>query len=269
MNERIGNLWSSARFRRIAVVAALSLIVAATLAMLGAGLLARTTPAWWRTVHADDPKTIQTAEYVENEFINQMYHERPVGGVGGARGVEEVGGVVGGEARADGTWRSEEWIVALDTASANAWLNTRLPKWLANQGVEWPEQVHELQVDFRDGAMVVGMSVRLREGDRYLSATLAPSVTDGGPLWMPARWIHIGQLSLPARWALGQAESRAASYLPGDLPETERMFSIFGGDSPMLHEPTIPLGDGRRIRLLRVRTKAGRIEVTCRTEGEA
>jgi hypothetical protein len=242
------------RFRRIAVVAALSLVVAATLAMLAAGLLARTTPAWWRTVRADDPKTIQTAEYVENEFINQMYHERSMGG---------------GAAPVDGSWQSEEWTVALDAASANAWLNTRLPKWLANQGVDWPDQVHELQVDFRDGAMVVGMSVRLREGDRYLSATLAPSVTDGGPLWMPARWIHVGQLSLPARWALGQAESRAASYLPGDLPETELMFSIFGGDSPMLHEPTIPLGDGRRIRLLRVRTKAGRIEVTCRTEGEA
>ena len=64
--------------------------------------------------------------------------------------------------QADGVWRSDVWTFELSSAEVNAWLNVRLPKWLANQKDEfrWPADVSDVQVEFHNDLITLGARVR-------------------------------------------------------------------------------------------------------------
>lgn len=212
--------------------------------------LSRTAPAWWRSVSPEDPRTIQRAEAVEQGVMNHAAMQRPAPAPG------EPGTV---------------WTVALSAADANAWLNVRLPKWLANreEPVPWPAELDELQVEFEGGAVHVGARVRASGSQRVLSATLVPRVEPDGSLWVPARAVSVGRLAVPAGWVLGEARARARARVPEALrqmPEAAAMFLAFEGRAPLVSNAVLRLGDGRRVRLLDLRARDGRLEITCRTE---
>jgi hypothetical protein len=246
------------RFRRWTVGAGLALAALVTVAGLLGWALVQESPVWWRTVRRDDPRTAETALLVENSVWNQIHHRRAAGGPPGGDPAPEV---------APGA----EWTVSLKASDANAWLNARLPLWLANQHEEapWPKELAEVQVDFGDGLIRVGARVNSAGQDRVLSATLLPDLRDDGTLWLPATWISIGRLAVPADWLLEQAEQHQSDFIPPELrqlPETLAMFRGFAGAAPMVQNAVIKLEDGRRVRLLKLRPVNGRLEITCRTE---
>lgn len=233
--------------RRWLVGVGVALVLIASLLWLWATSLTRMAPGWWRSVHADDPEIRRLGEAVENDLVNRAYEVRP------------------GEA--------EPWTVGLRASDANAWLNTRLGRWLSNQddGFRWPDEVRNVQVEFADGRVHLGVEVDSRERTHVLTATFRPEVGADGALWMRAEGVSVGRLPLPADWVLRQADPELSDSIPPGLlqhPDARRLLTALRGDGPLEPNPTIDLGDGRRVRLVAIETDASTLRLTCLTEYE-
>jgi hypothetical protein len=220
-----------------------------TLALLGGACaaialtLANQAPSWWRTTDPSDPGTISAGEEVENGVVNVMYEVREA---------------------------AEPWTVTLHAADANAWLNTRLAQWLANSDAEfeWPREIENLQVEFDEGLIQVGVQVHGRERSQILSATLRPKFHDGA-LWIAAESVSVGRLPIPAEWIADRAGSIVGDVVPArllDNPDAAHLLRALAGECALDENPAVDLGDGRRVRLLRLAAQRGRLIVQCRTE---
>ncbi len=241
--------------------------------VLGLFAMVRSSPAWWRSIDRRDPKMAELARDVENAVISILSENRPF----------EMG--------ASGERVNKPWSFDLTSAQANAWLNTRLPKWVNNRAgpadesvvagasssegeFRWPEEVSELQVDFSDRGIRIGARVRTSGGkddgrEHVLSATLEPQVQDNGSLWLPARSVSVGRVDIPADWIADRVEVAASEYLPAKvrtLPETQGMFRAFTGRGPIVTNALVRLDAGRQVRILKVVPRAGVLRVVCQTE---
>ncbi|VAX41129.1 hypothetical protein MNBD_PLANCTO03-1538 [hydrothermal vent metagenome] len=221
-------------------------LTASVLVLLSIGLV-RMAPAWWRTTHPDDPATIRAAEDIENDVVNVIYEVR--------------------EAPA------ETWTVVLRAPDANAWLNTRLTPWLLNADAEfvWPEEISDLQVEFDEGLIHLGVRIDDGENSQILSATLRPFFDDKGALWVRAESAYVGRLPIPADWVVGRADAHWPDVLPARLleePLTRHLLGALTGKTPLAADPVFDLGDGRRVRLLGLAPEQGKLRITCRTEFE-
>lgn len=242
------------RWRRALVPAVLGLAVGAALLALVASAAVRTAPGWWRTIPRTDPELLRRAKDVENRITNRVYASRPMGMTG-----------------------EEPWAIELDAQSANAWLNARLPMWLANQRDQfrWPDELTNLQVAFTTGRVVIGAGVRVGAApdnpgrEQVLTATLDPYVDEAGKLWLPATGVSLGRLDIPGPLVISTVRGRAKATIPvhlRDLPETAALFRAFAGESPIVNSAVFRLGDGRRIRVLAIDCQDDRLTITCRTE---
>jgi hypothetical protein len=239
------------------VAGGLAVVALGSIGALAALALIRESPDWWRTVRRDDPRTIQAAQGIEDRVFNGLYAARPTD----PAFVPET----------QGQWRSEPWTIRVEAADANAWLNVRLPKWLANreEGFRWPDEISEIQVDFDRGALRIGARITMGGQEQVVSATVEPQLNTDGSLSAPATWVHVGRLAVPASWVLEHTEQNAARYMPksvAKLPETEAMLKAFLGQLPLVRNAVMRLGDGRRVRILSVEAKDGALVLTCQTE---
>jgi hypothetical protein len=239
---------SRRRLRRWAVGSALGVVGGSCLALLTALVLARSAPSWWRTIRRDDPATITLGTNVENAVLKVLSKNR----------ASDTAGTF-----------SEPWSFEVTPAQANAWLNVRLPKWLANQkdDFHWPKDLTDLQVEFGPDRITIGARVRSAKHDQVLSATLRPRLDAAGSLYAPATWVSLGRLAIPADWVLDRAA--AEQYIPRDisrLPETEALLKAFAGEGAVVQRATFRLGDGRRVRILALTPRDGMLRITCQTE---
>jgi len=242
------------RVRRWIVTGSLFGIGAGCFGVLAAVVLMRYAPAWWKKLPLDKAETAERAGLLHNTFANRLHEIKQTG------------------ANADTEhWSSEVDRFTVSASDANAWLNLEMPRWLTNMDsrVAWPASFRELQVQFIDGRVHLGVKIHQGQRDLVLSATLVPDLRADGSLWMPATWVHVGRLPLPADWVLAEAEARADTYIPEelrDLPEAKDLFRVFSGEIPVADDATIRLMDGRRVRLLELIPRDGRIEVAFRQE---
>lgn len=248
--------WS--RLRRWGAGGLFVLIVVGTTIGLIALALSQEKPSWWDTLNANDPAVIEVAERLENAVATILTQARPSSEEGDA---------------------AKPWTVRIAAADINAWLNARLPTWMeSREDVEfrWPDSLQELRIDFQDGLIHVGAKVSAakrvepdtRSGN-YFSAAIAPQFKGDGSLWMPARWVALGRLRVPASWMLSEPEEvAAADRVPdeiADLAETKQVLSAFAGRQAAMTNPTIKLGDGRRVRILAMTAADGKLAITCQT----
>ncbi len=249
------------------VCAAMVVVVVMIVAVLGVSSRMRAQPLWWQPVASENPEIVENATELENAIFTQLHLRRDADRI-----QTETGEVL----------RSAEWTVGLRAEQTNAWLAVRLPKWVAGQMFHamdkagdpeeldvWPEDLSEVQVSFQHPHILVGARIDRGGDPRYFSATLTPELRDDGTLWLVANRVHVGRVSVPAGWVLSEAERRADDVVPEafrGLPEAEAFFQIFAGERPFADEPQIRLGDGRRVRLLSLRSDQGRLIVKCRTE---
>jgi hypothetical protein len=223
-----------------------SVLVASVLVVLSISLT-RLSPLWWRTIQASDPATIVAAETIENDVVNVVYAVR-------------------GE-------QADVWAVAFRAPAANAWLNTRFAQWLANADAEfeWPEEISDLQVEFDDGLIHIGVLLRADERSQVLSVSLRPEIRADGSLWVRVESAFVGRLPIPAGWIVDRAGEHWPEVLPTrlhELPETAHLLAALAGDGPLHSDPVLDLGDGRRVRLLGLAPERGQLRITCRTEFE-
>lgn len=241
--------------RRTFIAAGLTIVGLATLSAPIALVLSHAAPAWWRSVDTLDARTIERAEALENGVLYHLQQSRGEG--------------------------SAPWRAAVHAADANAWLNTRLPKWARNQNIAWPPRVKEIQVHFDAGRMYLGVRLRDESRDQYLTAAVEPRIDPEGSMWLHAHTVSIGRLTLPASWILPGLSQRLGSgagprakargeIIPEDLatlPETRELLRALNGEIPIARAPIIRLVDGRRVRLLEIIPRNGRLELSAVTQG--
>lgn len=230
--------------RRWLVIGALTLVAMLTLAVVVAFSLVEQAPAWWRTVRTEDPRTERTAVAIENGLWNALYQRREPG--------------------------SERWHMWISATDSNAWLNTTMRDWVASQWelVGWPKELEQVQVEFMDGAIAIGLRVRMPDGVRYVSAVVEPIIDPDGALWLPARTVSVGRLTLPAGVLLDYLRRNREEYVPPallTLPETEAIFLALEGKAPLIENASQSLGDGRRVRMIAMRPVGARLEFWCMT----
>lgn len=246
------------RARRGLVVCTLLLIAGLTVALLAAGAMMQKSPPWWRRVDAQNIQTVQSAQQVENG-LTTLFHMERAGRPDPAHPGRRI---------------SDEWRFAVRAVDANAWLNTRLPAWLTRREdlSAWPEEVRQIQVEFRDGRISVGVELHAAGVVRVLSADVRPEVRPDGSLWLPAEAVRVGRLPLPTALVLRGARREADAMVPVSIRQTadsDLLWRAFLGDAAVATVPTVRLPDGRRVRILGLRAQHGVLEVRCRTEWEA
>lgn len=233
------------RLRRWLLGVGIALVLLATLLIVVSLGMARMAPEWWRTIHPGDPATIEAAEAIENDLANVVYAARPQ--------------------------ESDVWAVSLRAQDANAWLNTRFARWLANADAEfeWPDEVRDLQAEFDDGLIQLGVRVVKGDSSQVLSAALRPRFDEHGALWVSVESMYVGRLPIPSGWVVHRAAEFWPEVLPTRLledPDTGNILDALAGRVPLDPDPALDLGDGRRVRLLDLQPEQGRLRITCRTE---
>ena len=244
-------------WRRIGVGAGFTLIVFAGAAALIGAALAQEPPSWWRVIDAKDPALAAKAQLIENGAATQLTKIRAAG---------------------DGQALGPPWTIALKAEDANAWLATRLGRWLESQGdakVRWPKELGQVQVAFDDGMVTLAASVHAggaKSGSQaqVLSASLRPELRPDGSLWMPAQSVGLGRLALPAAWMLspaGDAKMNVAEVPESirELPQTKDLLKVMTGEIAAMRTATVKIGDGRRVRLLKLESRGGVLLITCQT----
>jgi hypothetical protein len=249
----------SLRFARPAIVAgAVVLVGLIAVGVLSARSLTRAAPSWWQNT-APSTDRADRARDLENAAVSQLYLARKPSADAPAPGL---------------SWQSEPWSVSLRDTDVTAWLTSRLPRWLEGQrGMpEWPDELSQFQVRFDDNAVRVGVRVQSPPGDpnartRYVSATFIPEIDDRGSLWLRTTWAHMGRLPVPASWIIGDRAD--AGLIPANLlqhPDAAAFLNVARADAPLAVDPVATLEDRRRVRLLNLRIRDGRLELTMRTE---
>lgn len=98
--------------------------------------------------------------------------------------------------------------VEMTVDELNAWIETRAPDWLANQGIEMPSQVSDPMVALEGEQLVVGF--RFSEGDfsQWVSMNVDVRVDDTGRAHARLTGVRGGRLPVPARRAMEQMAER-------------------------------------------------------------
>ncbi len=238
-----------------------AMLVAGLLALIALGL-AGARPAWWRDIDPTNEHIAAAALRVENGAATQLTQIRRA---------------------ADSNQTSAPWTIKLSSADANAWLAARLRPWLESQSAEftWPEELRAVEVRFNAGRIDIGASVGDRTSKtpnaapsptRFITASLRPEFRESGSLWLPAASTSVGRLAVPSSWMLSRAAPAAkragSKTLPDALrsmPELRDVISALSGERPIMRTPVIRIGDGRRVRLLKLEPRDDALYITCQT----
>lgn len=199
-------------------------------------------PAWWGDrIDTGGIDPMSKALRFENAVATQVSAVRPA----------RAGG---------GEYASEEWSVSLSEADVNSWLSTRLSGWLASQGTAWPEgKLTPPFVQLRDGVVVVAVGVIDGESERVVSLECVPAIYKGGGLVLTPHRMYVGRLRVPfsQEWFARLAGG-------GDREAMEK----FLGERPLADDAVIPVDEARRVRIVKITPRAGRLEVVARTEAK-
>lgn len=225
-----------------ALCGAIVLVVLLWVLALVAIARANAVPAWWPRVDGQDPGTIEEAQTLERAFASQVSKVRQGDGQGGA-----------------------DWRVAINPVSANAWLAARLRPWVESERAGWPDEVEQVRVAFLGDRVALGARVRGASGPVIVWATLTPEVRQDGSVWVHAHDARVGTLPVPGGLAVSRLQREVDGRL-GEKAGAVPLSRVLAGEAPLSVEPVVHLPDGRDVRILELRARNGRMELSLRTE---
>lgn len=237
----LANRLASRRARQalgFGVILATCLAAAAMTFVVVALLLSREAPPWWREFDPNDPQLVELAERVERAVVSSMHRARPI---------------------------NEPWTVAVTAQQANAWLNVKLPRWVQSRNANWPPEIGQVQTNFADGKISVGVRIGQTDDDQIVAATISPQLHNDGSLWLTQPTTNAGRLDLPSGWTI----SRLAAWLPPSITQREMTSMVLDAlrqRGPALPNTWVDLEDGRRVRLIGLSIDNERLLLSCVTE---
>lgn len=214
------------------VLLALAGVTAAAVVL--ALVLSGCEPAWWRSIDPADPALARVGQAVENDLTTELSRVRD----------------------------PAPWRMSLDTSAANAWLNSRLAPWAQHEAgvTSWPAEITQVQADFADDRVALAFQLDLGGATRIIAAEVRPRIDESGALWIPARSLTVGRLPVPTSWVLRLLDERVTSQ-----PAVRTVARALTGEAPLSPRAELKLPDGRRVRVLNLEARDGRLIVTCRT----
>ncbi|MFM1821805.1 MAG: hypothetical protein RI967_71 [Planctomycetota bacterium] len=154
---------------------------------------------------------------------------------------------------------AERWAVAIDPADLNAWLATRLPKWIAHDpALAVLEPACAVRLGAAEGALVLEAPLA-SSSDRLVGTLRLPiavvGTEAGARLSLEVGGASIGRLPIPAFAGLADLGER----LRDALARFEPLGAGQGGDL------RFRLADDRTVELRAIACEPGRIVVECTT----
>jgi hypothetical protein len=132
-------------------------------------MLANTAPAWWNATPDTGERALDISRALEQGVASELTKVRGPG--------------------------AQSWRVSVRTQDLNAWLNARLPQWLAHDAsLPWPKDVQMPQVRIgTDGieaaaewnGWIVASAWKVESGNAQLAARLVPNGAKVGRLPAP------------------------------------------------------------------------------------
>jgi len=217
--KRRGCLWWTLA---IAGVALLTIVISAAYVWQQLNAL----PEYWSPLDATDPQVQRTGEVIEQQVTSTTTRVRPA---------------------------ADAWTLELTQDEANAWLASRMPKWLENQNVDRTliEQLRRSMVRFQPDR--VELAVQGLFGERVLRAIYAPGEPVDDLATLKLTGLMTGRIALPVETVL----DKVAAAEPRFDAQARSMLE----NPPLL----VPLGDGRVVQCERIEVGDGTIRLTCRT----
>ena len=198
-------------------------------------------PEWWAPPNPQDPHIAEVADRVEYQLVEQAQLVRPM---------------------------EDEWGVRVHESQINAWLASRLPKWLAHHDLrEWNEAVRLVQVHVEDGALTIGAQISGGLQPRVVSVRLVPTLEDGR-LAVVADSVSVGRISIgtaPIDRAVEELRDAVTSEVLND-PAVVDIIETLRGERTWPAEFT--LADGRLVEVFELTLERGAISARCRTKSQ-
>jgi hypothetical protein len=158
-------------------------------------------------------------------------------------------------------------IVSVD--EANAWLDTKLQPWLANQSgwlkknnLRWPPEVSEPMVAIEDGAIVLAFRYTGKDFTQIISVVGDVSVPADGKIKFQVKSIRGGDLPLPAKTMTSQMRDRVDKARRQMLDQIASTFDGKTFDAAWPH----PMDDRQRVKLLGLRVRKDDVAIEIRIE---
>ncbi|MBL8963768.1 MAG: hypothetical protein JNK70_06825 [Phycisphaerae bacterium] len=235
--------WRRARLWIVSISLGLIAFVAGTAGT--AWWLIGSEPPWWTALPPTGPGAAAVGQDLENAVVNHLHATRPAG---------------------------ETWSVSISASDANDWLASRLVKWLASRepSIDW-STLHRSVVDFRDGRIFIGAKFLPSSGGDgvVVWGVVIPGIDDQGRLWLRADGVNLGRLPLPMRAFTASPRGLAMRAIPGGIGRTapaRDAAEMLDGKRPLASTPILTLADRRKVRLIGIAAREGRLELTCQTQ---
>jgi hypothetical protein len=213
-------------------------ILGGAMLLAGAGTggwwLVRAAPRYWTTVNAGDPEIRQRAAAVESFVSTQTTHVRP---------------------------DMERWSIELTQDQVNAWLATRLPMWLANQGVEQSviEFVPSVLVHVGDEKVEFAAELKLNGKTQIVQFVYRAADGEGPePVRLTLEGVYAGRLPLPVDWTIEQIKQRLSAR---GREAADQLRSLLESIDLVLK-----LDDGRMVKVVDMALRDGKAILTCQTD---
>jgi hypothetical protein len=221
--------WAPSRImRRRAMAVGVGVLIAAV-AM--AYVLSR-PPRWWNPPARSNPAAIAAGETLENATVTEVHRVRAA---------------------------DEPWSVRVRDSDVNAWLATRLPKWVEHAGSGDSPQA---MVRFRPGSIDVAARV---DGLPSVGVLRCSPRIDDGALRLDVVRARLGELPVPFLRGMLIGPLEDALRDPEAPDEVRMLATLLAGEAVT---PRFSLGDGRLIELRAVEVDDGELRLEFVTKVE-
>lgn len=205
-------------------------------------------PRWYQPPDAHDTAANDLAALVEHRLAEEMHKIR----------------------EDDSPWR-----LRIRDAHINAWLATRMPRWLEHErGIEWPARLGTPQVRFDHNRLSVTVPAAFDQPNngrasrgRPMTLILTPHLRNN-ELHFTLTGIRVGRLPMPGdpvSYVSRIAVDRGADADDDDL--TAQLIQLITGEGGLA--PALKLVDNRRVVLESLRLSRGTLEVSAVTKPAA
>jgi len=192
-------------------------------------------PDYWHVVDADDPQTIAESQAFENILATELTAVRPAG---------------------------EVWRLDLDERTANQWVATRLPQWLANRGLDTRvlDALRNPMLAVVDDRVEIAAAVDAPIGDVVVQLRFTATAPGAaGNIQLSLDRVRVGSIEVPIEPVIDHLLSSGVLD-EGDREDIEHARQQMGEIDLVL-----PIGDGRLVRVVGLAPTDDGLALSCIT----